>query len=246
MRRTPLAASAALLAILLLGAGFDSRARAQSTGPDAAAATDAGITVEWEVKNRFRLFRREADFQRHVIANRAGNQLAAEHLLERDTGGRGWAQNQVEHLCVNAAGLLLDTCDRDGERENYLAPKTHLVVARLTGAVPPGATCNWSFDDGTIPPKQANAPCSQPVAAAPRLRQADHRRRRHHAAGQQRRGRLRRDRGPRSPDRGNGRLGRRRRRQSRPAHRAGRRGLLLPALSRRGAGRIFPAEPARL
>ena len=58
---------------------------------------------------------------------------------------------------------VLDTCDRDGERENYLAPKTHLVVARLTGAVPAGATCNWSFDDGTIPPKQVNAPCNQPV-----------------------------------------------------------------------------------
>ena len=97
------------------------------------------------------------------IANRAGSQLAAEHQLERATGGRGWAQNQVDHLCVNAAGAVLDTCDRDGERENYLAPKTHLVVARLAGAVPAGATCNWSFDDGTIPPKQVNAPCSQPV-----------------------------------------------------------------------------------
>jgi lysophospholipase L1-like esterase len=127
-------------------------------------STDSGITIDWEVKSRFRLFRREADFQRHVIANHAGNQLAAERMLERDTGGRGWAQNQVDHLCVNAAGLLLETCERDGERENYLAPKTHLVVARLMGAVPPGATCNWSFDDGTVPPKQANAPCSQPVA----------------------------------------------------------------------------------
>ena len=87
--------------------------------------------IEWEVKNRFRLFRREADFQRHVVANRAGSQLAAEHQLERDTGGRGWAQNQVDHLCVNAAGALLETCERDGERENYLAPKNHLVVARL-------------------------------------------------------------------------------------------------------------------
>ena len=57
----------------------------------------------------------------------------------------------------------METCDRDGERENYLAPKSHLVVARLTGPVPPGAVCNWSFDDGTIPPKQVNAPCQQPV-----------------------------------------------------------------------------------
>ncbi|MEA3027675.1 MAG: hypothetical protein QOF91_2960 [Alphaproteobacteria bacterium] len=150
----------ALLAALLAGAGFDRRANAQ---PGAALPGEPGIAIEWEVKNRFRLFRREADFQRHVIASRVGSQLAAEHQLERDTGGRGWAQNQVEHLCVNAAGIVLETCERDGERENYLAPKTHLVVARLTGDVPPGATCNWSFDDGTVPPKQANAPCSQPV-----------------------------------------------------------------------------------
>lgn len=158
MRRTALAALAALLTALLLDAGFDRRAGAQPAEPD------SGVTIDWEVKNRFRLFRRESDFQRHVIANRAGSQFAAEHQLQRATGGRGWAQSQVDHLCVNAAGTLLDTCDRDGERENYLAPKTHLVVARLAGAVPAGATCNWSFDDGTIPPKQVNAPCNQQVA----------------------------------------------------------------------------------
>lgn len=159
MRLTALAALAALLAC----AGLDDRAMAQP--PEAATAPSgaSGIAIEWSVRNRFRLFRREADFQRHVMANRAGNQLAAEHLLERETGGRGWAQNEIDHLCVNAAGGLVETCDRDGERENYFTPKAHLVVARLSGPVPPGATCNWSFDDGTIPPKQVNAPCSQPV-----------------------------------------------------------------------------------
>ena len=154
MRRLPHCGSGRPPAAFWSVPASTSRAGAQPAEPGASPqAADAGMTIEWEVRNRFRLFRREADFQRHVIANRAGSQLAAEHLLERDTGGRGWAQNQVDHLCVNAAGVLLDTCDRDGERENYLAPKTHLVVARLAGAVPPGATCNWSFDDGTIPPQ---------------------------------------------------------------------------------------------
>jgi hypothetical protein len=152
----------AVLAALLMCAGFAGRSHAQPAA-SAPAQPEAGITIDWEVRNRFRLFRRESDFQRHVIANRAGSQLAAEHMLERDTEGRGWAQSQVDHLCVNPAGALLETCERDGERENYLVPKTHLVVARLSGAVPPGATCNWSFDDGTIPPKQVNAPCTQPV-----------------------------------------------------------------------------------
>jgi hypothetical protein len=158
----PHAVLAALLAAFLSCADFGGRGIAQPIDLG-VAQPDSGIAIEWEVKSRFRLFRRESDFQRHVIASRAGNQLAAEHMLERDTGGRGWAQNQLEHLCVNPAGVLLETCDRDGERESYLGPKTHLVVARVVGAVPPGATCNWSFDDGTIPPKQANASCSQPV-----------------------------------------------------------------------------------
>src|SRR5215212_9490116 len=90
--------------------------------PAFAQTEEAGIRIEWEVKNRFRLFRREVDFQRHVRAARAGNLLAAEHQLETATGGRGWAQAILPHLCVNAAGALLDTCERDGERENYLAP----------------------------------------------------------------------------------------------------------------------------
>src|SRR6187455_1530240 len=104
MRTIALAALAAFLACI----GFDSRAVAQPAAPGAAQPTDSGIAIEWEVRNRFRLFRREADFQRHVAASRAGGQLAAEHLLEQATGGRGWAQNQLDHLCVNAAGVWLD------------------------------------------------------------------------------------------------------------------------------------------
>lgn len=164
MRANAFAASVAALSALLTWAVPLTRADAQpSAAPPAAATSDSGLVIDWQVRNRFRLFRREADFQRHENASRAGGQLAAEHLLQGDTGGRGWAQAQLDHLCVNAAGALLETCDRDGERENYLAPQTHHVVARLTGTVPPGATCNWSFDDGTIPPKQVTAPCAQAV-----------------------------------------------------------------------------------
>jgi hypothetical protein len=144
-----------ILAYLMTGASIDSRAAAQSGA--------AAIAIEWQVKNRFRLFRREADFERHVQASRAGSLLAAEQLLQNSAGEHGWAKDMVEHLCVNAAGALLETCERDGERENYLAPNSHPIVARLTGPVPTGANCMWSFDDGVIPLKQVNAPCSEPV-----------------------------------------------------------------------------------
>jgi lysophospholipase L1-like esterase len=152
MRATAVAA----LAVLLICDGFGQPVAAQPTGGE--------IQIDWEVKNRFRLFRREADFQRHVVASRAGSQLAAEHWFNRNSNdGRGWAERMVDHLCVDTAGTLLQTCERDGERESYLAPNTHPVQARVTGAVPPGATCNWSFDDGTIPPQQVNATCADPV-----------------------------------------------------------------------------------
>lgn len=159
MRAPVLAAFAALIAILSLAEPV----LAQSSAQSSAQTEEAGIRIEWEVKSRFRLFRREADFQRHVRAARAGGVLAAEHQLETATGGRGWAQAILPYLCVNAAGALLETCERDGERENYLAPKSHLIAVRLSGGVPPGATCNWSFDDGTIPPKQVNGACADQV-----------------------------------------------------------------------------------
>jgi hypothetical protein len=173
MRLTVIAAAAALLAC----AASDRPAAAQTSEPAAPPAlaqpgqvqTDQvqtgspDVQIEWQVKNRFRLFRRDADFQRHVAASKAGSLLAAEHLLERDTDGRGWAQAMVGHLCVDVAGAYLDTCERDGERESYLAPKSHLVMVRLTGSVPAGATCNWSFDDGTIPPRQVNTDCAATV-----------------------------------------------------------------------------------
>ncbi len=44
----------------------------------------SGPRIEWEVKNRFRLFRNEADFQRHVAAHRGDGVLAAERRLARD------------------------------------------------------------------------------------------------------------------------------------------------------------------
>jgi hypothetical protein len=157
----------AALAALLTCTGINCAA-AQQQGPAVQQQGPTDIRIEWEVRNRFRLFRREADFLRHVEANRAGGLLAAEHQLERGTDGRGWAKDMVDQLCVDAAGVLLETCDRDGQRENYLVPQTHRVMVRLTGAVPADATCNWSFDDGTIPPQEINGSCSQ--AVQPRLR----------------------------------------------------------------------------
>ncbi|MES1154935.1 MAG: hypothetical protein ABUL48_00750, partial [Pseudorhodoplanes sp.] len=59
--------------LFLLGAGLPAFAQtavsplppATTTAP---AASGSDLRIEWEVKNRFRLFRSEQDFQRHVAA----------------------------------------------------------------------------------------------------------------------------------------------------------------------------------
>src|SRR5271169_2705946 len=78
--------------------------------------------INWEVKNRFRLFRDEADFLRQVAVSRGNGVLAAEQRLAKETDGYGWAKDVVGRLCVDLSGDLTETCERDGERENYLLP----------------------------------------------------------------------------------------------------------------------------
>jgi len=128
-----------------------------------APAPIADLRIDWEVKSRFRLFRREADFARHIAADRGDGVLATEDRLERASDGRGWAQDMFEHLCIDGAGRLMETCERDGERENYLAPRDHRITAILAGAVPADAVCAWNFDDGEGAPQQLKVPCEEEV-----------------------------------------------------------------------------------
>jgi hypothetical protein len=132
-------------------------------GPGTQAQGLDGLRIEWEVKHRFRLFRNDADFQRHVAAHRVDGVLGAERRLAVESDGRGWARDMVERLCVDRAGRLLDPCDRDGVRENYFSPRDHQIGVVLAGAVPPNVKCVWSFDDGQGEPRQVEAPCDEEV-----------------------------------------------------------------------------------
>ena len=109
--------------------------------------------IEWEVKNRFRLFRREADFQRHVVASRARQSLAAEQMLDarhrRPRLGAGHGRAVCASTAPAADG---DLRARRRARKLSRRPRPSASVARLVGAVPPGATCAWGFDDGTARP----------------------------------------------------------------------------------------------
>ena len=129
----------------------------------AQTASDGALQISWEVRNRFRLFREERDFQLHVDSARGRSIVASEQALELQSDGRGWARNMVNRLCIDLAGRVSEPCNRDNVRESYLTPTEHPVTVRLSGAVPVGATCAWSFDDGEGPPRQSTFDCAEPV-----------------------------------------------------------------------------------
>ncbi|MET0906997.1 MAG: hypothetical protein ABWY10_13035 [Tardiphaga sp.] len=136
-------------------------AAAQAPAAIAPANSDA-VQISWEVRNRFRLFREERDFQLHVDAMRNRSVLESEQALGIQSDGRGWARNTVGRLCVDLAGKVSEPCSRDGNKESYLTPVDHPITVRLTGNVPVGAVCAWTFDDGEGP-RQSTLDCAEPI-----------------------------------------------------------------------------------
>ncbi|MDB5620243.1 hypothetical protein [Tardiphaga sp.] len=128
----------------------------------AAQAVNGPLQISWEVRNRFRLFREERDFQLHADTLRNRTILASEQALGVQSDGRGWARNTVNRLCIDMAGKVSEPCTRDAVKESYLTPTEHPVTVRLTGEVPVGAVCAWTFDDGDGP-RQSNFDCAEPV-----------------------------------------------------------------------------------
>jgi lysophospholipase L1-like esterase len=140
---------------------------AAQSAPDAAQAAaqgapDAPMRISWEVRNRFRLFREERDFLLHAESARDRSVLASEQALELQSDGRGWARNMVNRLCIDLQGRLSEPCTRDNVKESYLTPVDHAVTVRLSGEVPVGATCAWSFNDGDGP-QTSTFDCAEPV-----------------------------------------------------------------------------------
>ena len=147
----------AALFMNLSGALPASQAEAQTAGP-----LQIPLQISWEVRNRFRLFREERDFLLHVDAGRGRTVLASEQALGIQSDGRGWARNTVGRLCIDVNGRVSEPCTRDNVKESYLTPIDHPVTVRLTGQVPVGATCAWTFDDGDGP-QSSTFDCAEPV-----------------------------------------------------------------------------------
>ena len=136
---------------------------APPAGAQTQNALNGALQISWEVRNRFRLFREERDFQLHSDAQRNRSVLQAEQALAVQSDGRGWARNTVNRLCIDLAGRVTEPCTRDGVKESYLTPTEHAVTVRLAGTVPVGAVCAWSFDDGEGDPRQINQDCNEAI-----------------------------------------------------------------------------------
>jgi lysophospholipase L1-like esterase len=136
-------------------------AAAQTPSAAMQGAPDTPMQISWQVRNRFRLFREERDFLLHTDSAR-GSILASEQALELQSDGRGWARNTVNRLCIDLLGHVSEPCTRDNVKESYLTPVDHPITVRLTGEIPVGATCAWSFDDGDGP-QQSTFDCAEPV-----------------------------------------------------------------------------------
>ncbi len=117
--------------------------------------TANGITIDWEVRSRFRLFKNEDDFLRLANAHLAARSVfAAETAMENDAryGGKGWAREVLPHLCTNEQGQLQENCERNysdtashtNTDELYLTPSDHRIRVKANGAAN-GAQCTWKF-----------------------------------------------------------------------------------------------------
>ena len=134
--------------------------------PPCAMASE--LTIQWEVKGRFRLFRYEEDFDWVAKVHRDANSiLSAERALAKETNGRGWAAHIIEYgLCIDPVrSRLLEKCRRGPrdeknaqEEENYLSPDNHRVEIRVNG-VAPDATCVWSFVNSSRKSERREANC---------------------------------------------------------------------------------------
>lgn len=145
-------------AALLTGLSAAQTAGAQSLAPGASA-----MRISWEVRNRFRMFKEERDFLLHVEALQNRSILQSEQALAIQSDGRGWARNTLARLCIDQAGRVAQPCTRDNVGENYLTPADHRITVRLTGQVPAGATCTWSFNDGEGTPREMSVDCREPI-----------------------------------------------------------------------------------
>jgi lysophospholipase L1-like esterase len=143
------------------------------TGIGIIGQSPTGIGIKWEVKNRFRLFKYEYDFEYMVRRHGRDGVLADETRLARETAGVGWASRFVKRLCAISQPSCSRVYSITGSaqsatfNEPYLVPDYHRIGVTAEGA-PPGSLCTWKFvaEIGkAILDIKRNQPCTTEVLA---------------------------------------------------------------------------------
>jgi hypothetical protein len=93
----------------------------------AQLAATGDFHIVWEVKNRFRLFRNEADFLRQVAASRGDGVLAAERRLERESDGLGWARDVVPTCVSTIPATSRKPASATASARIILVPRDHPI-----------------------------------------------------------------------------------------------------------------------
>jgi lysophospholipase L1-like esterase len=136
----------------------------------------SAITIDWQVKSRFRLFKNEDDFNEIASYSGAGGVLAEETALAAKTDGKGWASDIVSRLCIDASGELADNCKRDyrepdgvhRETESLLNPADHKIEVQPSGLAAP-TPCTWRLitsGDPTVQVREEKT-CGKEVFTVP-------------------------------------------------------------------------------
>ena len=187
-------------------------------GPSARAETKGASAphIEWEVKNRFRLFRNEADFQRHVAAQRGDGVLAADSGLARASDGRGWARDTVERLCVDRPASCSSSASATANAKSILRRAIIASASRSWHQCRPMKAAPGASMTATARRGRSPAPATRKSSLRVRYGRHHVGERRHRAAGRHGATAGQRDPGARRAHRRHGRFDRGRRRQSRP------------------------------
>src|ERR1700685_4046462 len=98
--------------LICLGTTFFALLPLAGSAPTEAQPSTA-ISLKWEVKSRFRLFKNEDSFRYLAGFYNRNGILASETALAADTKGDGWARKVVGQLCVDDEGQLPEFCSRD-------------------------------------------------------------------------------------------------------------------------------------
>lgn len=137
---------------------------------DGAAAIIApeSVGIRWRVENPFRFFSDPKDTNVHRATflslsedERANPILASERALSR-RHPEGWAATMYKKTCWNRSKNVF-ACPNDTD---YIDPKSHAVIADVTGANDPSVNCVWRINARGERGGRAEAitkPCNEPV-----------------------------------------------------------------------------------